>query len=585
VRRRVPPCKKALTTQAAVRHENLLVQADGHRRFLDLLVEPLDDGHFVVAFAERPPPAAGRDATAAPELASDSLERELASTRERLQATIDELETANEEMKSANEEYQSVNEELQSTNEELETSKEEMQSINEELQTVNAELNSKNDQLTRSVSDLTNLKNSTEIATIILDRALHIRDFTPPMTALFHLRETDRGRPVTDLVSRLDYAHLQDDAARVIRDLTRVEREVVQRDRNTTFLLRMLPYRTIDNVIDGLVMTFVDISARKQHERERGMLSAIVDFSFDAIIGHTLDGTITSWNRAAVDMFGYRPDEVLGKPLSMLFPPGREDEPEAVFKRIGLGEVTTPFDSEMMRKNHARIAVALTVSPVKDEQGKIVSASTIVSDATERKRFEDHQTLLMHELRHRVKNTLATVQSITAQTLRASGVAREARAALEGRLIALARAHDVLMEQNWEGADLHEIVGRALDAFVGKGRDRLRLEGQPVPIRPKGALALAMAMQELATNASKYGALSNDTGHVTVSWTLHGTEPPALFLRWQEIGGPPVRAPTREGFGSRLIKRNLSEELGGTVDVSYAEDGVICTIDFPLNGG
>ena len=119
-----------------------------------------------------------------------------------------------EEMKSANEEYQSVNEELLSTNEELKTSKEEMQSINEELQTVNAELNSKNDQLMRSVSDLTNLKNSTQIATIILDAGLHIRDFTPPMTGLLHLREADRGRPVTDLVSKLDYGNLQDDANR-----------------------------------------------------------------------------------------------------------------------------------------------------------------------------------------------------------------------------------------------------------------------------------------------------------------------------------------------------------------------------------
>jgi two-component sensor histidine kinase len=204
---------------------------------------------------------------------------------------------------------------------------------------------------------------------------------------------------------------------------------------------------------------------------------------------------------------------------------------------------------------------------------------------TARKKLEGHQTLLMHELSHRVKNTLATVQSITAQTLRASGVGQETRATLEGRLIALARAHDVLMEQNWEGADLHEIAGRALDAFVGNGRDRLRLEGRPVHIRPKAALALAMALQELTTNASKYGALSNDTGHVSILWALRGTDPPVLSLRWQESGGPPVTAPSQEGFGSRLVKRSLSEELGGAVDVSYAPDGVICTIDFPLNGG
>jgi PAS domain S-box-containing protein len=284
-------------------------------------------------------------------------------------------------------------------------------------------------------------------------------------------------------------------------------------------------------------------------------------------------------------MFGYRPEEVVGRPMSSLFPPGREDETTTLFRKVGQGEVMTPFDSELIRKDQTRIVVALTISPVRDERGEIISASTIASDATKRKKMEDHQTLLMHELSHRVKNTLATVQSITAQTLRASGVAQAARATLEGRLIALARAHDVLMEQNWASADLHEIVSRALDAFVENGGDRLRLEGRPVHIRPKAALALAMALQELATNACKYGALSNDTGHVTISWALKGTDPPALSLRWQESSGPAVTPPSHEGFGSRLVERSLSEELGGAVNVSYAPDGVICTMDFPLNGG
>jgi two-component system CheB/CheR fusion protein len=332
-----------------------------------------------------------------------------------------------------------------------------MQSINEELQTVNTELNSKNDQLTRTVSDLTNLKNSTQIATIIIDNALHIRDFTPPTIGLFHLREGDRGRPVTDLVSRLAYESLQDDAAKVICDLASIEREVVLKDSDTTFLMRMLPYRAVENVIDGVVLTFVDITDRKQHERERGMLSAIVDSSFDAIIGHTLEGTITNWNRAAENMFGYRPNEAIGRQMSILFPPGREDEATTLFERIGQGEVMIPFDSELVRKDQTRIAVALTISPVRDERRGIVAASTIASDATGRKKLEDHQTLLMHELSHRVKNTLATVQSITAQTLRASGVAREARATLEGRLIALARAPPIsaarllVRRQGWNG--------------------------------------------------------------------------------------------------------------------------------------
>ena len=576
--------QNALTTQAAVRHENLMIQTGGQRRWLDLIVEPLDAGHFAVAFDERPTPTAGSDVSAPPEPSSDGLERELVATRERLQATIDELETSNEEMKSANEEYQSVNEELQSTNEELETSKEEMQSINEELQTVNAELNSKNDQLTRAVSDLTNLKNSTQIATIILDGTLHIRDFTPPTTGLFRLRETDRGRPVTDLVSRLTYEHLQDDAAGVIRNLAAVEREVVLKESDTTFLMRMLPYRTVDNVIDGVVITFVDISDRKRHERERGMLSAIVESSFDAIIGHTLDGTITNWNRAAEDMFGYLPADIVGKPMSVLFPDGGVDQGVELSKKIGQGQIMRSFDTTLVRKDQTDIAVALTVSSVKDEKGSIVAASTIVTDVTTRKEIEEHQTTLLYELSHRVKNTLATVQSITAQTLRANGVAPEARSVLEGRLIALAHTHDVLMERNWRDADLREIAGRALNAFAGDDGSRLRLEGPSAHVAPREALALAMALQELATNASKYGALSNDGGRVHVSWTVRGKNPPMLSLRWQESGGPPVETPNHQGFGSRLIKRSLAKELGGEVDIQYARAGVICKIDFPLGG-
>jgi PAS domain S-box-containing protein len=345
------------------------------------------------------------------------------------------------------------------------------------------------------------------------------------------------------------------------------------------------PYRTVDDVIGGVVMTFVDISDRKRHERERGMLSAIVDSSFDAIIGHTLEGTITNWNRAAEDMFGYPAGDIIGRPMSALLPPGRADEAAALSRRIGRGDIVRSFDTVLMRKDETEIAVALTVSPVKDEQGRMVGASTIASDATIRKKMEVHQTLLLHELSHRVKNTLATVQSISAQTLRASGVAPTARAALEGRLIALARAHDILMEQNWGNADLHEIASRVLDAFVGNGGDRVRREGPSVHVTPKVALALAMALQELATNASKYGALSNDAGHVSVSWTVQGKDPPMVSLRWQEAGGPPVQEPSHQGFGSRLIKLSLAEELGGEVDVQYARAGVSCTIDFPLPGG
>src|SRR6185436_14717456 len=231
--------------------------------------------------------------------------------RAQLSATSADLESANEELKSSNEEYQSVNEELQSTNEELETAKEEMQSINEELQTVNSELNTKNEQLVEINSDLVNLKNSTQIATIFIDGDMRIRDFTPAMTELFHLRDVDRGRPVTDIANRLSYTTLAADIAKVTRTLSVVERELVVEESKSVFLMRIRPYRTVDNKIDGVTITFLDLTERKRNDQLRTALAAIVDSALDPIIATALDGTITSWNKAAETLLGFSAKEML----------------------------------------------------------------------------------------------------------------------------------------------------------------------------------------------------------------------------------------------------------------------------------
>jgi two-component sensor histidine kinase len=199
------------------------------------------------------------------------------------------------------------------------------------------------------------------------------------------------------------------------------------------------------------------------------------------------------------------------------------------------------------------------------------------------KRGAEHQRLLIDELNHRVKNTLATVQSIAAQTLRTAETKDDAREALERRLIALSRAHDVLTRESWEGADLIEVVAKALEPYQVSGESRFVVNGPHVRITPRMSLALAMALHELATNAVKYGALSNKTGTVEVSWNVrNGAEPPRLALRWKEAGGPPVVTPQRRGFGSRLIQRTLAQDLDGQVDISFASSGVVCTVDAPV---
>ncbi|KFG67294.1 sensor histidine kinase [Microvirga sp. BSC39] len=199
------------------------------------------------------------------------------------------------------------------------------------------------------------------------------------------------------------------------------------------------------------------------------------------------------------------------------------------------------------------------------------------------KRAAEHQRLLIDELNHRVKNTLATVQSISAQTLRTADTKEEARDALERRLLALSRAHDVLTRESWDGADLVEVIEKALEPYQISGENRLRITGPHVRVTPRMSLALAMAMHELATNAVKYGALANKTGTIDVSWKVtNGTAPPRLALRWTETGGPPLVPPRRRGFGSRLIERSLANDLDGQVEIAFAPTGVVCTVDAPV---
>ncbi len=218
-----------------------------------------------------------------------------------------------------------------------------------------------------------------------------------------------------------------------------------------------------------------------------------------------------------------------------------------------------------------------------ETSGMPTRAVGVALDITERKKAEDHQRLLINELNHRVKNTLATVQSIATQSLRNAETAAGARDAVEGRLFALSRAHDVLTRANWDGAYLREVVHRALEPFQTARGDRFAVSGVDIRLPPRIALALAMAIQELGTNAVKYGALSSDEGRIAIDWSVTDKKDgPRLTMKWEERDGPPVASPERRGFGTRLIERSLAQELNGSVEIDFAPKGVICTINAPL---
>jgi PAS domain S-box-containing protein len=283
-------------------------------------------------------------------------------------------------------------------------------------------------------------------------------------------------------------------------------------------------------------------------------------------------------------------DYIFGRPATEMLEDGWRDvvHPEdlpgfeqAFFEAFA---ARRPFRTEVrVRDRHGDVRwLRCECVPRFDDTQRFLGYTGCNVDITEAKVAEERRDLLIHELNHRVKNTLATVQSIAAQTLRNTGTAAEAKEAIEGRLIALSRAHDVLTRESWEGADLYEIAAQAVAPYASQGENRLHLNGARVRVPPRMALALAMALQELATNAVKYGALSNDTGAISLTWHVEQGEPARLQLRWEESGGPPVQAPTRRGFGSRLIERSLAQDLDGTARIAFSTTGVVCTVDAPL---
>ena len=583
--------REAVRTQQRVTQRNIPIEVDGKSQAINLIIEPVLQAsgtatHVVVAFQDRSwVEDTDRDTSIGVDNATAiKLENELLATRARLQAAIDEAERANDELRGANEEYRSANEEIQSSNEELEASKEELQSINEELQTLNNELSRKNETLSNVNSDLQNFLESTQIAMLFLDNDLHVRNFTPPAVEIFHLRDSDRGRPITDIANRLGYRSLKEDVRESLRSLTVVEREVYVPESDTTYLMRLRPYRTVTRVVDGVVITFVDISDRKRREVVQAQLAALVDSSRDAMIGYTLEGIITSWNAAAAQMFGYTAKEAVGQHISIISPVPHSDEIPELLGRIARGERVEHFDTTRWTKDRRPIGVSLAISPIRDGNGRVIGASKVARDVTERLESEKHHRLLTAELDHRVKNTLATVQSILLLAGRRAATIDEFRTAFDKRLLALAKTHNLLTQTHWKNVSLQEMLLGELSPYAGEGKQRFSIVGADVALTAKQALALGLAFHELTTNAAKYGALSvPDGGLAEISWEISTADGETMLqIQWSESGGPTVTMPSTRGFGSRLIERGLQSELDAQVEFEFHPQGIRCLMRIPL---
>jgi len=404
---------QATHTGKSVEARRVRLERDGRHYYVNMVVRPFRDNeagsdYMLVIFDEVEDCMDGN--TLEHPQTKDSvllqLEAELQQTKEQLQLTMEHSETSTEELRASNEELQAINEELRSATEELETSKEELQSINEELTTVNFELKAKVDETSKINDDLQNLISSTDIATLFVDRKMRIKWFTPRAQDIFNVIGNDAGRSLMDITHHLDYPQLHDEATQAFEALHLVEREICNRDGDRWYLARFLPYRTLDDRIQGAVLTFIDITDRRRAEEqvragEAHMRQLAQSTKGYAIITLDCDGNITTWNRGAEYIFGYSEQEAIGRNIALIYT--EEDRlagvPEAERKRaIEQGQATD--ERWHVRRDGSQCFFSGLVNPLMNNNGQITGFAKIARDVT-----EDRQR--SHEQQNELKNIQA----------------------------------------------------------------------------------------------------------------------------------------------------------------------------------
>jgi PAS domain S-box-containing protein len=340
------------------------------------------------------------------------------------------------------------------------------------------------------------------------------------------------------------------------------------------------PLQAIDvlarQAADLIERTRNEILLRESEERSRG-LALIVESSDDAIMSADLEGLFTSWNKGAERIFGYSPREVIGKPFTILVPANRGDEPPEILARIRSGKRVQLYETIGEHKNGSLIDVSMTVSATRNAVGKIVGTAMVARDVTELKRAGVQISLLAREAEHRAKNVLATVQATV--HLSQADTADELKLAIQGRIQALANVHGLFVQTRWTGAELHLLVAQELAVYREHGDSRVSIDGPSVMLEPNTAQVIAVTLHELATNAAKYGALSVPNGSICVMWPH--ADRGQVVLSWTETGGPTARAPTHQGFGTRVMDSVL-RALGGEMRLDWRAEGLSAEMVIPV---
>jgi two-component system CheB/CheR fusion protein len=597
-------------------------------------VKASDANMLIVLFNARPLEATSPEAARPEQVAADpvaqQLDRELERLKAHLRDTVEQHEASIEELKASNEELQAMNEELRSATEELETSREELQSINEELTTVNHELKGKVDELGHANSDMQNLMDATAIATVFLDRELRITRYTPSAVSLFNLIASDLGRPLADLATRLDYAQLSEDATRVLEKLAPIEREVGQPD-GKWFLSRLLPYRTVDDHIAGVVASFIDITPQKQaaaqlrssEERLRLVVENATEY---AIFSTDLERHITIWNSGAQRLLGYAEAEVIGHLADTIFTAEDRAAGAPEFEtQTALTQGRASDDRWHQRKDGSRFWASGAMMLMRDAQGKAVGFVKILRDQTAEREaqqaLEHSQADLLRALNenekaraelqaadaakdrflavlsHELRNPLASIDSAAALLLEPSLPVKDKDAAAQvvkrqagsmkvllDDLLDVSRLKLGRLELHRERVTLATVVDAALEAtrpLLEAAGHALTVEMPDYPIElDADPLRLAQVLSNLLTNAIKYtqaqGAIAvmarmdGQAAVITVSDNGVGIEPVQIERMFEMFTqARPVAENSKGGLGIGLaLVKNIVELHGGRVEAS-----------------
>ncbi len=431
-------------------------------------------------------------------------------------------------------------------------------------------------------SDLSQLLDVCDgISVVFLKPDLGIARMGVATETLLQLDHAEPPRTLEHLAKILRCSELLADARRAMDSGESTTRNLELPEREMHLALRFHPGRSEAGEVDGLLLVITDTTERWKSNSVARHLAAIVKYSDDAILSKDLNGVITSWNNGAERLFGYTADEAVGQPVTLLIPDGMPDEEPGILQRIRRGQAIDHYQTTRRRKDGSLIDVSLSVSPVLDTEGRVVGASKIARDITHEKLAARQRDVLINELNHRVKNTLATVQSIAHHSLRYATSVEEFTETFNARLLALSKTQDLLTTGDWIHAPLRDLVMSELAPYLNEA-NAVRLSGDDILMPPRVLMAFGMLIHELTTNAVKYGALSTPGGHVEIFWQVAGADgAERLRFCWEESGGPLItQPPTRKGMGSRLLA-TLTVGLGGAADVQFATTGLRCVIDVP----